>query len=84
MNKYSQLASFLENQTSNRVQLSFSDIEEQIRDKLPSSAREHREWWANEAASDTRHRQCRAWQGAGWKVESADMAKELVVFRRIH
>lgn len=81
--KYFPLTELLRNQTGNCIQLTFTQIEREIGDELPSSARKYREWWANEAASDTRHRQCRAWQSAGWKVEGVDLTKESVVFRHM-
>jgi len=51
--------------------------------ELPPSARRYPEWWANEADPKTRHRQCRAWLGAGWEVEEVNLSAEFVVFRKL-
>lgn len=63
-----------------RAQLSFAAIERIIGDKLPPSARAHREWWSNHAGS---HVQARAWLEAGWEVDSVDQEAQTVAFRRI-
>jgi len=86
MGKYTPLSHWLKNQLADRVQLSFDEIEDEdiIGAELPRSAKEHREWWANETDPKSRHCQCRAWIIEGWIVESVDLEKEIVVFRRIH
>lgn len=38
---------------------------------LPSSARRHRAWWANDAT----HAQARAWLDEGWRVEAVNLTK---------
>ena len=85
MSKYTALTEWLKNQPSNRVQVSFDDIEDEdkIGVKLPRSAREHREWWSNEVSKLTRHYQCRAWLNAGWKVETVNLNREFVSFVKL-
>ena len=84
MGKYDRLTLWLERQPGDRIEVTFEDIEdeEKIGVQLPKSAKEHREWWANEVNPKTRHFQCRAWTEAGWQVETADLAREVVVFVR--
>lgn len=84
MAKYDPLTRWLERQTSDRVELTFEDIEDhdKIGVQLPRSAKEHRAWWANEVNPKTRHFQCRAWTEAGWRVETVDVEREVVIFVR--
>lgn len=84
MSKYDALTEFLNRQLSDTIELSFDEIEDEdkIGVKLPTAAK-YSAWWANEANAKTRHYQCRAWTEAGWKVESVDFTKELVVFVRV-
>lgn len=46
---------------------------------LPASARDHPAWWGNEHT----HVQSAAWLSAGFKVESVDVLRGRVRFRRI-
>jgi hypothetical protein len=84
MGKYNRLTGWLERQPNDRLEVTFDDIEDEdkIGVPLPKSAKECRECWANEINPNTRHLQCRAWTEAGWKVESVDLTKEVVVFVR--
>lgn len=80
MGKYSKFGSYLSNVATSDVSLSFPEIEAILRFPLPSSAREHRPWWANDAS----HVQARdGWLDIGWKVGSVDLAKGHVTFFRI-
>jgi hypothetical protein len=76
--KYDALREFLAGQPDHvgEVSITFSDVE-RIVGALPASAREHRAWWANDSKT-----QAMAWQGAGWRVGTADLAGERVVFQR--
>ncbi len=84
LSKYDALTEFLNRKLADCVPLLFNDIEDEdkIGVQLPKAAREHAAWWANEANAKTRHYQCRAWTEVGWKVESVDFTKVLVVFVR--
>jgi hypothetical protein len=84
MGKYDRLTRWLERQLGDRIEVSFEDIEDadKIGVQLPESAKAYREWWANEVNPKTRHFQCRAWTEAGWRVESVDLAAEVVIFVR--
>ncbi|WP_437611484.1 DUF4268 domain-containing protein [Sorangium sp. So ce834] len=79
--RYAQLAAWLQAQPSSveSIVLKFSHIESIINGKLPSSAREHRSWWANDTKS---HPQSRQWLHAGWRVASVNPRGESVTFVR--
>lgn len=80
--RYASLAIFLQTQPSrqDRVVLSFGQVEQIIDDPLPSSARAHRNWWANDSVS---HVQSQQWLDAGWRVAQVNMTEEVVTFARI-
>lgn len=80
MKKYELLGNYLADLPirRNRVSLTFKEIEKIIRAKLPPSATDHREWWANqEYGSRASH-----WQNAGFKVDKVDQQRGIVTFRR--
>lgn len=56
------------------------DVEGVLGSNLPRSAREHRTWWANSGGSLVHQN---AWLDAGWRVERADLSRDMVVFRRL-
>ena len=78
--RYAPLAVWLQGQMSDRVTCTFKDIETIIQDELPPSARQHRNWWANDSVS---HAQSIQWLEAGWRVSSVNMSTERVVFSRM-
>ena len=58
---------------------SFTEIEEILGGSLPASATEHRTWWANSGGLLV-HQE--AWLTAGWRVESVEISRRQVTFRR--
>ena len=58
----------------------FAQIEEIIDGELPTSAYEHRAWWANDPVG---HIQSQQWLDVGWRVASVNMANQIVRFARI-
>jgi hypothetical protein len=80
VSKYAPLRRFLEMvPLSESVKsLTFSQVEGIIGSRLPRSARAHRPWWANTRS----HVQADAWLDAGWKVDSASLRGETVMFKR--
>nr|WP_315051013.1 hypothetical protein [uncultured Brevundimonas sp.] len=80
MAKYDPLHRYLRRQSAAEVVLTFSEIENLLTGILPKSAR-RREWWANEAAEDTSHVQCRAWMRAGY-LAFPTVERDSVTFRR--
>jgi len=80
--RYAPLALYLQRLPlqEDKVQSNFKQVEEIIQDSLPPSARQHRNWWANDSVS---HPQSQQWLEAGWKVSSVNMGEQKVVFSRI-
>lgn len=76
--KYGPLFDFLRAADDVEVTVDFQAIEEILGEPLPSSAANHRAWWAN----DLSHTQGNAWLSAGWKVDSVDLLSKRVIFRR--
>ncbi|MBD2261135.1 DUF4268 domain-containing protein [Pseudanabaena sp. FACHB-2040] len=81
--RYAPLAVWLQSQDqdTSKVSLTFQDIEQIIQDELPPSARQHRNWWANDAVS---HTQSQQWLEAGWRVSNVNISEERAVFSRIN
>ena len=81
MESYYPLFRWLQQQPGRELRLTFGQIEEILKRPLPSSAKLHAAWWANEDPEKTRHVQCRAWRLAGWRA-SAQIIGGLVTFSR--
>ena len=79
MSRYEPLADYLKRAASNRLPMTFKDVEAVIGRKLPASAYRHRPWWANEARG---HSHAKAWLDAGYETEQVDMESRKLVFRR--
>jgi CBS domain-containing protein len=62
-----------------RVSATFETVESMIGAPLPSAAREHRSWWANNAAIQQHSEE---WLNAGWRVASINMSLQRVIFAR--
>jgi hypothetical protein len=79
--RYARLGQFLDQlpEGIEAVTLSFKDIEALIGGKLPQSAYTHRAWWANDSTS---HVQSKQWLKVGWRVATADVQAELIIFER--
>lgn len=77
--KYAPLGQHLAAQTSSPVRLTLDQIETIISDALPEAARQYRAFWANNKEG---HVHAAAWLDAGWTVESVDLRKDTVTFRR--
>jgi hypothetical protein len=73
--RYSPLRSYLAGRGGNEVRMTFAEVEELV-GRLPDSARLHRAWWSNSSHV------ARAWQEAGWHLQSVSQAAEQVVFVR--
>jgi hypothetical protein len=66
--KYAPLAEFLKGRKTEQVDVDF-DVIDTLVGGLPTSARRHRAWWANDAT----HSQARGWLEAGWRVAAVDL-----------
>jgi len=80
--RYARLAIWLQGLPArrDRVELTFKEIEEIVGSELPSSARRHSSWWANDSVS---HAQSREWLDAGWRKAQINMAEQRVTFVRV-
>ncbi len=77
MRKYAPLAGHLAEQTSDRVELTLSEIEEIIGATLPRMAGT-RDWWQHNGNRMHPH----AWIEAGWDVEQISLARQAITFVR--
>jgi len=77
--KYRYLSDYLLKSGKNIVDLTFSEIEKIIQDKLPPSCRKHRALWANSES----HSLALAWMNVGYRTTDVDMEKETVRFEKI-
>jgi len=80
--RYAPLAIWLQQQSprQEKIPLNFKQIEEIIGEELPSSARQHRSWWANDSVG---HVQSQQWLDVGWRVSNIAISEEKVIFTRI-
>jgi hypothetical protein len=65
--------------TTNETTLSFDQVAQIIRDTLPPSATTYREWWSNQKSGS----RAPYWRAAGFKVDHADLKRQIVRFKRI-
>ena len=78
MEKYQPLKQYLEHaDRTHAVSLMFVQIESILGDDLPPSAKRHLAFWANNAK---RHVHAVGWLDTGWKVQSVDFIRRVVVF----
>lgn len=80
--RYAPLAIWLQQQPlkPERLPLTFKQIEEILDEALPTSARQHRSWWANDSVG---HVQSQQWLEVGWRVSNISITDERVTFTRI-
>ncbi len=81
--KYQPLEKYLRNLPASRqeIALSFKQIENILKDKLPASAYEDERWWRH--ATEGNHINRRAWDTAGWKIEKLDVSRHRVKLVRV-
>lgn len=82
MKKYDPLFRYLSGQKSEKVSLSFSEIETIINDELPASAYSYPQWWSN--SKTKAHPYCRAWIDAGYRVVDIKdgLEKKIITFEK--
>ena len=78
--KYEPLRRYLTGLASDRIRLSFDEIERILGFSLPNSARQYAPWWANTGGS---HIQADAWMSSGWRTAQVDVPGERVIFDRV-
>lgn len=81
--KYTPLENYLNELPINQREcaLSFNQIEEILRIKLPDSAYENQKWWEHETEGN--HVTQRAWTSAGWEINNLDVKSQKVKFTRL-
>ena len=79
--KYQRLYTYLCRLRAAEWRASFSEIESVLGFPLPTSARLHRPWWANQRGGGG-HSQALAWSAAGWETAEVDMVSETLLLRR--
>jgi len=82
MSKYYSLYKFLKNSSKVSEVLTFQELENILGFPLPHSAFSYVEWWGNEISPNTRHKHCKEWLSAGWKVENVNLGVN-VTFSKI-
>ncbi len=73
--KYLRLQQFLLANGSDRIMLSFENIEMILGFKLPESAYKYSAWWSNHIGS---HTQAHSWIDAEYKTEAVQLGKHIV------
>jgi len=76
MGKYSPLKKYLDKQDRPKIQMSFSEVEEIISDKLPISAYKYQAWWSNGG-----HNHANAWLNVNFTA-SVDLDRKIVIFAK--
>ena len=77
--KYDSLAQLLSQKDQDMIRMTFEEVEDAIRGKLPPAALEHRAWWANSGS----HSHARlGWMKAGYQTSEVDLDKQELVFVR--
>lgn len=80
MAKYTKLGLHLKTVMSEKIQLSFQDIEKILGFSLPESAEKHRSWWAND---NTHVQALNGWIEHGCRVGFIDLAHKVVIFHKV-
>jgi len=81
--KFTSLENYLRDRPAHQydVRLSFEQIEDILKFKLPSSAYEDERWWLRKKEGN--HVNARAWANAGWMVENVDVSRRRVRLVRV-
>lgn len=80
MGKYEPLGTYLREQRTQEVPLTFSQIERITGVKLPPKAQQHRAWWSNNPSNNV---MTKVWIEAGFESTQVDMAARRLIFRRV-
>jgi hypothetical protein len=80
MSKYDPLCKWLRADSRKMIPATFRQIEKILGFKLPGTARERPQWWANESKNASRHVQCKAWVNAGYHTANLNLHRETIDF----
>ena len=78
--KYAPIGDLLRGSQAQRVEMTYSQIEELVGEPLPPSAHNHRAAWAN--SSQNTWPLMRVVRAAGWRVDSVQMGSKVVFVRQ--
>lgn len=78
MSKYEPLTTFLADQWTEEVPMTFAEIEAVIGARLPNS-KQYPAWWSNNPDNNV---MTHAWLAAGYRTERVDIGGEKLVFRK--
>ena len=78
MSKYEPLTTFLADQWTEEVPMTFAEIEAIIGARLPNS-KQYPAWWSNNPDNNV---MTQAWLAAGYRTERVDIGGEKLVFRK--
>ena len=76
--KYRFLSDYLQQDNSPQIKLSFEEIEQIIKFKLPDSATTHRAFWAN----TTTHSVALSWLSVNYSVVEANLEDKYIIFEK--
>ena len=79
MAKYEMLGTFLGQQTTSEIPMTFAEIERVIGHPLPRSSR-YPAWWSNNPSNNV---MTKIWLKAGFKTEQVSIESRKLVFRRV-
>jgi len=80
LGKYDKFGDHIGQSNSDKIKLTFTEVEEILGFPLPESSRIHRPWWAN----DKYHSQAvDGWIKHGWRVSYVSMKDQIVVFEKL-
>ena len=77
--KYDALADYLRRQVSDRIRMSFKQVDGLVEGGLPPAAWKHRAWWSNNRSNTSARN---GWRAAGWMTSKVDMQNQTLVFIR--
>ena len=80
MSKYAPLGDYLRKRQAVLVPMTFAEVEEIVRTKLPKSQC-YPAWWSNNPWNNV---MTQVWLDAGFETEQVDVAGRKLVFRRVH
>ncbi|MFA7020471.1 MAG: hypothetical protein WC215_02795 [Bacilli bacterium] len=83
MGKYDSIETLLKRKGTSYPTIAFEEIENVIRGDLPSSAHIHQAWWYGSADCSPTHVQKRAWEKAGFTVDSVDLENRKATFKKL-
>ena len=76
--KYDPLYNYLSDSQDRSIRMTFNQIERVLGFDLPSPARRHNAWWANEREGT--HSHARSWLEASYETQMVDLTSQSVTF----